>query len=75
MNKTMEPDGGIRLEAAGLSPWMFCPSLGYMGFMEVSRNAMKIYGVYFRAETKAEPEGHLEGQATTSRRPPGAAPP
>ena len=29
----LEPDGGIRLEAADWNPWRFWPSLGYMGFI------------------------------------------
>ena len=44
-------------------------------FWEVSRNALKIYGIYFQDETKTEPDGLPEGEATASRRPPGAAPP
>ena len=44
-------------------------------FWEVTRNALKIYGIYFQAETKTEPEGRPEGEVTTSRIPSGAAPP
>ena len=44
-------------------------------FWEVSRNALKIYGIYFQAETKTEPVGRPEGEARASRRPPGVAHP
>ena len=39
-------------------------------FWEVSRKVLKNYEIYFQAETKTEPEGHPEGEATASRRGP-----
>ena len=44
-------------------------------FCEVSRNALKIYVIYFQIETKTEPKERPQGRLPASRRPPGAAPP
>ena len=56
-------------------PVFCCLFISEKLFYEVSRNALKIYGIYFQAEIKNEPEGRPEGDATASRRPPGAAAP
>ena len=41
-------------------------------FCEVSRNALKIYVIYFQVETKTKPEGRPEGRHPAYRCHPGA---
>ena len=56
-------------------PVFCCPFISEKLYRKYSRNPLKIYTNYFQAETKTNTEGRPEGEATASRRPPGAAPP
>ena len=44
-----------------LVPVFCCLFVSEKLLCELSRNALKIYVIYFQAETKTEPEGRLEG--------------
>ena len=54
-------------------PFFCCIFVSEKLFCEVSRNALKIYVIYFQVGTKTEPKGHPEGGLPAPRRPLGGA--